>query len=145
MGKQYYDDITGQVLDPALVRAARAKELEYFESKHVWELTELNKAMKNSGRKPISVRWVDVNNGDDEHPSVRSRLVAREIGSPCTESIFAPTPPPSPTLSSVVQFSWLTLACSWVRAKCLACPIRPTPCRVPTPAARPTTSYADTV
>ena len=28
----YRDDLTGQVLDPELVRIARAKELEYFEA-----------------------------------------------------------------------------------------------------------------
>ena len=33
----YRDDLTGQLLDPELVKAARAKELEYFESKLVWE------------------------------------------------------------------------------------------------------------
>ena len=29
--ESYYDDITGQPLDAALVRAARQRELEYFE------------------------------------------------------------------------------------------------------------------
>ena len=33
----YRDDLTGQILDPDLVRIARAKELEYFEAKVVWE------------------------------------------------------------------------------------------------------------
>ena len=28
----FRDDLTGQTLDPALVKAARAKELEYFEA-----------------------------------------------------------------------------------------------------------------
>ena len=34
----YKDDLTGQLLDPALVRPARAKELGYFESREVWHL-----------------------------------------------------------------------------------------------------------
>ena len=33
----YRDDLTGQLLPPELVQAARAKELEYFEAKKVWE------------------------------------------------------------------------------------------------------------
>jgi hypothetical protein len=37
-GEIFTDDLTGQLLDPVLVRAARAKELEYFESKGVWRL-----------------------------------------------------------------------------------------------------------
>ena len=37
---QYRDAITGQPLDPDMVRAARRKELEYFNSKHVWELRD---------------------------------------------------------------------------------------------------------
>ena len=50
-------------------------------------------ALKVKGKKPIRVRWVDVNKGDDDHPKIRSRLVAREIRAPGTESVFAPTPP----------------------------------------------------
>ena len=45
------------------------------------------------GRSPISVKWVDVNKGDDDAPNYRSRLVARELKMPGDDSIFAPTPP----------------------------------------------------
>ena len=89
----FYDDITGQVLDSNLVRAAREKELDYVRSKCVWELEEIGTAKKLTGKSPISVRWVDVNKGDDVEPNIRSRLVAREIRSPGTEACFAPTPP----------------------------------------------------
>ena len=34
----YKDNLTSQLFDPTLERAARAKELEYFESKGVWQL-----------------------------------------------------------------------------------------------------------
>ena len=91
--RRYFDDITGQELDPLLVEAARRRELEYFESKEVWEITSMKHAIQQGGRKPISVRWVDVNKGDDDAPNIRSRLVAREIRAPGTVSIFAPTPP----------------------------------------------------
>ena len=37
-GPVHRDDLTGQVLDAALVKAARAKEMEYFEAKVVWEM-----------------------------------------------------------------------------------------------------------
>ena len=45
------------------------------------------------GRSPISVRWVEVNKGDDLNPNIRNRLVAREIHTAGQDAIFAPTPP----------------------------------------------------
>ena len=56
----YKDDLTGQLPNPALVRAARAKELEYFESKEVWELRPADEARRRTGKPPVTVRWVDV-------------------------------------------------------------------------------------
>ena len=89
--QKIFDALTGQPLDPTMVRAAHRKELEYVELKKVWELTSVRDAMKMRGRRPISVRWVDVNKGDDENPNYRSRLVAREIRGPGTDSIFPPS------------------------------------------------------
>ena len=88
--EQFHDDIAGQPLDPALVREARRRELEYFESKGVWKLQRYEEARRLTGRRPISVRWVDVNKGDDKSPNIRSRLVAREIRAPGTESVLQP-------------------------------------------------------
>ena len=48
--KKYVDDITGQELDHLLVEEARRRELEYFESKNVWEITTISNAIKQSGR-----------------------------------------------------------------------------------------------
>ena len=89
----YRDDLTGQPLPPELVRAARAKELEYFGAKKVWEKRAFSEARKVTGRPPITVRWVDVNKGDNQNPNIRSRLVARQIRQAGEEAIFAPTPP----------------------------------------------------
>ena len=75
----YKDDLTGQLLPPDLVRAARAKELEYFEAKEVWNKRPVGEARRVTGKPPISVRWVDVNKGDNQCPHIRSRLVARQI------------------------------------------------------------------
>ena len=73
------DDITGQPLNPELCRIARQKEIDYFRNKGVWDMRRIQEAWARTGRPPISVRWVEVNKGDDEHPNYRSRLVAREI------------------------------------------------------------------
>ena len=77
--ENFKDAITGQSLDPALTKEARKKELEYFASKGVWHKRPRSEAYKFTGKPPISVKWVDVNKGDDEAPNYRSRLVAREI------------------------------------------------------------------
>ncbi len=71
-GVVYRDDLTGQVLDPKLVRAARQKELEFYESKSVWSLKAFEEARRRTGKPPVTVRWVDVNKGDDINPNIRS-------------------------------------------------------------------------
>ena len=50
-------------------------------------------AKETTGKAPITVKWIDVNKGDDTSPSYRSRLVAREVRQSWEASIFAPTPP----------------------------------------------------
>ena len=90
---RFMDDLAGLPLVPDLCRAARQKEIDYFEAKGVWEIRSEDEAIRRMGRRPISVRWVETNKGDDESPNVRSRLVAREIRLPGQEAIFAPTPP----------------------------------------------------
>ena len=48
--------------------------------------------MSRTGRKPISCRWLDINEGDNERVEVRRQLVAREIKQKGTDSNFAGTP-----------------------------------------------------
>jgi hypothetical protein len=64
-------------------------------SKGVWIKKPRGEATRRTGRPPISVRWVDVNKGDDQNPKYRSRLVARQLKvlDKSGESFFAPTPP----------------------------------------------------
>ena len=90
---KYWDSVAGQPLVTELVDAARSKELEYFASKNVWYLRPRTEAYQKTGRSPITVKWIDVNKGDDENPNYRSRLVAREIRLPGEDPLFAPTPP----------------------------------------------------
>jgi len=92
---QYRDDLTGQILKDALVKEARAKELEFFYTKNVWLKIPKREAQSRGGRQPISVRWVDVNKGDDINQKYRSRLVARQMKARdlSGQSYFAPAPP----------------------------------------------------
>ena len=73
------DDLTKQVLKDVLVEEARAKELAYFHSKGVWLKVPIGRVRAATGRPPITVRWVDVNKGDEQNPNYRSRLVARQL------------------------------------------------------------------
>ena len=43
----------------------------------------------DAGVKPITVRWVDVNKGDDESMKIRSRLVGRELKVKTKEALLA--------------------------------------------------------
>ncbi len=92
---RFRDDVTGQTLKDELVHEARAKELRYFHDKGVWCKRPRLEAKQRTGRKAISVRWVDVNKGDELNPRYRSRLVARQLKAHDRSgaSFFAPTPP----------------------------------------------------
>ena len=69
------DAISGQVLEKDLVEQARREELEYFESKNVWYKRPRSEAFQKMGKAPISVKWVDVNKGDDVERNYRSRVM----------------------------------------------------------------------
>ncbi len=110
---RYRDDITGQPLRDDLVAEARAKELRYFCEKGVWVKRPKNEARARTGKGAISVRWVDVNKGDDMTPKYRSRLVARQMKAHDRSgtSYFAPTPPLE-ALRSVLSLAATTVG-SW--------------------------------
>jgi len=90
---EFRDALTGQLLVPELVREARRRELEYFVAKRVWVKVPREEAKQRQGKPPISIKWVDVNKGDDDAPNYRSRLVAREVRQAWEDTIFSPTPP----------------------------------------------------
>ena len=72
-----YDDLSGDVLDPELMKRARREEIEYFKDMGVYDKVEIAEAHRVTGKAPIAVRWVDVNKGDTASPKYRSRLVAK--------------------------------------------------------------------
>ncbi len=110
---KYRDDVSGQILRDDLVQEARAKELTYFSTKGVWTKRPRGEARRVTGKGAISVRWVDVNKGDDMNPKYRSRLVARQIKAHDRSgaSFFAPTPPLE-ALRTVISLAATTVG-SW--------------------------------
>ena len=59
-GEKFADDLTGQPLPPDLCREARRVEIQYCRDKRVWDIRSLHEALRVTGRKPISIRLVDV-------------------------------------------------------------------------------------
>ena len=73
-------------LDPALVRKARAEEIDDFRQMRVYKKVLLEKCMKATGKRPIGVRWIDINKGDAISPKYRSRFVAKHTTIPSSPS-----------------------------------------------------------
>ena len=86
----FMDDLTGQRLDPTLVKAARKLEMDYVKAKGLRLKRPTKECFERAGRPPVTVRWVGTNKGDDKSPNIRSRLVARQICGPGQQAMFAP-------------------------------------------------------
>ena len=77
--EEIYDAITGVRLDPALVAKARNTEMSFLvDELNAYKYDSVDNCLKTTGKRPIPVKWVDVNKGDAQHPEVRSRLAVAE-------------------------------------------------------------------
>ena len=90
--ERFFDELTGERLNPRDVREAKVKEIEFLRTFPVYE--KVPEAMAN-GKEFISTRWTITNKGDVNAPDVRARFVGREFKwkSPAMENTFAATPP----------------------------------------------------
>ena len=88
-----YDDLTGDELNPELMRQARMEEIAYFKKMGVYEKVSIDEAWRETGKSPIAVRWVDINKGDSINHNYRSRLVAKEFNTGVNPDLYAATPP----------------------------------------------------
>eukprot|EP00971_Amphidinium_carterae_P049555 976725-Amphidinium_carterae.3 len=77
--EEYIDDIYGTLLDPELVRQARQLELDWIKSREVYRRVPLRECFERTKKKPLSMKWVDTDKGDQERPNYRSWLVCREV------------------------------------------------------------------
>ena len=81
------DDLSGEKLPQAGVRAARKEEVGYMEGRKLWTQRPVKECWDKTGKAPVSVRWVDINKGGkgkthEEYfklMDLRSRLVARDF------------------------------------------------------------------
>ena len=92
---EFYDDISGNALDTKLVFKARMDEKLGVHQHNIFDKVPISECIKNTGKQPISTRWVDINKGDIDKPDYRSRWVGREFkgNDRDREDLFAATPP----------------------------------------------------
>ena len=76
--QEHWDDVDGGYLDPKLVEEAQESERDRVRKEKVMDIVDRSLA-EEEGIKPISLRWVKTNKGDQENPQIRCRLVVREI------------------------------------------------------------------
>ena len=90
-GAHFVDDITGEELPWREVVKARRKELQFIESKPLYEVRPTAEASRSTGRPPISTKWLDIYKGGGNW---RSRWVARQFNDGSDQGeYFAATPP----------------------------------------------------
>ena len=76
---EYWDDVNGSYLDKALVEEARATELQWVRKQQIYEIVPRKMCFRETGKRPIPLKWVDTNKGDATRVDYRSRIVAKEI------------------------------------------------------------------
>ena len=76
---QAFAEQSSDPLMPALVRKVRQEEMAYFCETRVYEKVGTGERVRATSKRPIAVRWVDMNKGDSAQPSYRSRLAAKEF------------------------------------------------------------------
>ena len=96
--QEFYDEVSGDALDPKAVREARELEVEYMHKLKVYTASTWEE-MKEAGCNLVPTRWLDINKGDDKEVIIRSRLVAQETKNRSSiekgdiAATFAATPP----------------------------------------------------
>lgn len=91
--EEAWDDVSGKALDPEQVKRARREEIDYVHKMGLYKKDLVSECYNETGKPPITVRWIDINKGDVDSPNYRSRLVAREINTYKRDDLFAATPP----------------------------------------------------
>ena len=66
----FYDDMSGQELDPELVKCARSEEMVEVKKHKVYVKVPISQCWDRTGKRPIGTRCVDVNKGDEVHPYI---------------------------------------------------------------------------
>ena len=76
-----------------MVEKAIGEEMAEYSKHNVYSKVPISQCLERTGKKPIGVRWVIVNKGDEVDYNVRARLVGKEFKTNNTMAMFAATPP----------------------------------------------------
>jgi len=69
-----FDDVSGEKMSVEDVQKARHEEIDFIESKGIWERVPVKRCWEKTGKAPNSGKWVDVQKGE----GVRRRYVGRD-------------------------------------------------------------------
>ena len=64
---EYWDEISGEPLDPHEVKKARGEKIVEFKKHEVYMKVPIAEWWENTGKAPIGTRWIDVSKGDTVH------------------------------------------------------------------------------
>ena len=76
---EFFDSRSGEILEQEVVQMAREEEMDFMEKFGVCEDAAIEECFAETGRVPLSTKWVDVNKGTAENPNLRCGLVARDF------------------------------------------------------------------
>lgn len=76
---QFFDSVTGAPLKTDKVLEARKEELGWVHKQKIYVPVDEAECWANTGKAPITLKWVDRNKGDSVKENYRSRLVVREV------------------------------------------------------------------
>ena len=68
----------------------------------IYDVVPIPECMRATGRKPLSGRWFDHNEGLGDEPDIRSRYFAKDYNKGRAEGLFAATPPLEPQRGTLV-------------------------------------------
>ena len=90
----FTEDMTGATLVRDDVARARVEDGAWYDKFEAYEgVTDESCSSRTGGRRQISCRRKDFNNGEKQRVEARSRLIARVITQKGNDSSFAETPP----------------------------------------------------
>ena len=56
---------------------ARVEEMVQVYKHKLYTKVPIEECLQETGKKPIQVRWIDINEGDEDNPDYRSRVVCQ--------------------------------------------------------------------
>ena len=96
----FWDNVNGGWLKPDKVRQARVEERCWMHAEKIYHKVPLTDCYRDAGNELYDLRWIDLNEGDDQNEVYRSRVTVREIKAMKEEheklspsEIFSSSPP----------------------------------------------------